>query len=197
MRLHFAVRSTPPLPPRSGFVQPARQPDRRAAAPLGIRPATRAGGRLRATLELPRWLYPHEATYLPCHRGIHRLAGVQPISTAPSDAGGDAYARPRTIGPTSGNCGITNLQLRWKDILFADDFLCRGHFLLEELPRREDGWKQRWHSVREAVVQIAQPKSRSRTVVGSNPQVEGSAEQRSRCSVPVALRAPAPPHLQR
>ena len=30
-----------------------------------------------------------------------------------------------------------------------------------------------------------------------NPQVEGSAEQRSRCSVPVALRAPAPPHLQR
>jgi len=31
----------------------------------------------------------------------------------------------------------------------------------------------------------------------SNPQVEGSAEQRSRCSVPVALRAPAPPHLQR
>jgi len=30
----------------------------------------------------------------------------------------------------------------------------------------------------------------------SNPQVEGSAQQR-RCWVPVALRAPAPPHLQR
>jgi hypothetical protein len=30
----------------------------------------------------------------------------------------------------------------------------------------------------------------------SNPQFEGSAEQR-RCSVPVALPAPAPPQLQR
>jgi len=31
----------------------------------------------------------------------------------------------------------------------------------------------------------------------SNPQLQGSAEQRSRCSVPVTLRAPAPPELQR
>jgi len=29
-----------------------------------------------------------------------------------------------------------------------------------------------------------------------NPQFQGSAEQQ-RCSVPVALRAPAPPELQR
>ena len=30
-----------------------------------------------------------------------------------------------------------------------------------------------------------------------NPRFEGSAEQRRRCSVPVALRAPAPPQPQR
>ena len=31
----------------------------------------------------------------------------------------------------------------------------------------------------------------------SNPQFQGSAEQQRCCSVPVALRAPAPPELQR
>ena len=31
----------------------------------------------------------------------------------------------------------------------------------------------------------------------SNPHVERSAKQRSRCLVPVALRAPAPAHVER
>ena len=43
---------------------------------------------------------------------------------------------------------------RRKDILFADDFLRRGEFLFEELPKRKDGWKQRWCSMRATVVQI-------------------------------------------
>ena len=42
--------------------------------------------------------------------------------------------------------------LRWSHALFADDVVRGSNVLPEKLPRHDDGWRQRWDSVRKAIV---------------------------------------------
>src|SRR5688572_23335190 len=72
--------------------------------------------------------------------------------------------------------------MRRSHSLFADDILCGGNVLSQELPWREDGWRQRRRSLRAAVVQIGVHWSALLCKKGSNARWHGWAAVAERAS---------------
>ena len=139
---------------------------------------------------------PNEAAHSHPDCRFTRLAGLHEVPKPtrspwkqPSSSGG--HSTRSSAHFSSGERSVISVQMRRKNVLLPNDLLRRGHFLLEELPGREDGWKQRRCSMRAAMVQVAGCRSgRAPKMAGSDSGVNRSAKQR-RCLVPVALRAPA------
>lgn len=57
-------------------------------------------------------------------------------------------------GRAGGSAGTAQLlQMRWADALLTDDIVRRSEVLPRQLPRREDGWRPKRHTLRATVVQ--------------------------------------------
>jgi micrococcal nuclease len=93
---------------------------------------------------------------------------ARPLRRRRGQAGGG-----RASGNAGGRCGLRGQgrELRRPPVLFANDFLRRGHLVPEELPRRQDGRRPRRRAVRAAVVSKVKPARllRLRFRAGSRP----------------------------